>query len=510
MVLAGERIHQPYHHHHPPPPWSWVMVLLSSINLHPSLSMMMLPPFAVQMALGLSISTISKSGRTHCPRFHFHIILRNDGLPNPKTLRRQVSQSCYNNVDDVDDSTRFSAVDPHEPSKAELEIMQLAQSHFSAQALLAAIRVGAFDVLEFDPNGDESGASLSLTVDEIITKIHRFGANAASINRDALFRCLRLICSSGVMKEVINDANELAFLLTETGRLLQRSRRNNESPSMASFVLHWCETPLWNAWSHLPDYVAGRINNLSPEGDDTLEKPFDITSPPFDRANGMSASEYYKAHASSCSHRNAVARYASSNEIESILDAMQSSSVLNESILAGKTVVDIGGGYGDLINAMAVSMPSIGECYCLDLPDVIDDAISTTTNNYNKNLVSGNMFDASTIPQCDYIITKHVLCDFSDEDVVRALHSFHMVLSSNKGKGGGKVVIMDAVLPNGNDLNGKWNAALSYDVLLMLTGRRGERSRIEWSNLAEKAGFVLEDVVSTSSVTVDLAILSPK
>jgi len=110
--------------------------------------MMMLPPFAVQMALGLSISTISKSGRTHCPRFHFHIILRNDGLPNPKTLRRQVSQSCYNNVDDVDDSTRFSAVDPHEPSKAELEIMQLAQSHFSAQALLAAIRVGAFDVLE--------------------------------------------------------------------------------------------------------------------------------------------------------------------------------------------------------------------------------------------------------------------------------------------------------------------------------------------------------------------------
>jgi ubiquinone/menaquinone biosynthesis C-methylase UbiE len=256
--------------------------------------------------------------------------------------------------------------------------------------------------------------------------------------------------------------------------------------------------------------VAGKSNNLSPEGDDNLEKFFDITSPPFDRANGMSASEYYKEHASSCSHRNAVARYASSKEIKSILDAMQSSLVLNESILAGKTLVDIGGGYGDLINAMTVSMPSIGECYCLDLPHVIDDAISTTTNNYNNNLVSGNMFDASTIPQCDYIITKHVLCDFSDEDVVRALQSFHTVLSSNKGDGGGKVVIMDAVLPNGQDLNGKWNAALSYDVLLMLTGRRGERSRVEWTNLAEKAGFVLEDVLSTSSVTVDLAILSPK
>jgi hypothetical protein len=71
--------------------------------------------------------------------------------------------------------------------------MQLAQSHFSAQALMAAIRVGAFDVLEFDPNGDESLASSSLTVDEIIAKIHRFDEDAASINRDALFRCLRLL-----------------------------------------------------------------------------------------------------------------------------------------------------------------------------------------------------------------------------------------------------------------------------------------------------------------------------
>ena len=113
------------------------------------------------------------------------------------------------------------------------------------------------------------------------------------------------------------------------------------------------------------------------------------------------------------------------------------------------------------------------------------------------------MFDPSTIPPCDLIITKHVLCDFSDDDVIRALRSFHKSLVR-----GGKLVIMDAVLPNGSDLNRKWNAAVSFDVLLMLTGRRGERSRWEWSNLGQIAGFVMEDVLSTSSVTVDLAILS--
>ena len=155
-----------------------------------------------------------------------------------------------------------------------------------------------------------------------------------------------------------------------------------------------------------------------------------------------------------------------------------------------------------MIHAIESSIPTVGQCYCLDLPDVIDDAISTN-NKIIAKLVPGNMFDQSTIPPCDFIFTKHVLCDFSDKDVVSALQSFHKSLSS-----GGKLVIMDAVLPNGGDLNGKWNPAVSFDVLLMLTGRRGKRSRLEWSNLGRMAGFVLEDVLSTSSVTVDLAVLS--
>ena len=456
-------------------------------------SMMFLPSFSFRMVLGLSTCTTSKSGRIHCPRCQIRFLTSG----HPITL----SRAAHQRIDGDGDLHEHLQL----PSKAEMNIMQLAQSHFSAQALLATIRIGAFDVLGFDLNGDDYRA-LSMTVDEIISEIHSFDSDAATINRGALFRCLRLLCSSGVIKEVINEANESAFLLTGTGRLLQRSTtHNSDSPNMSAFVLHWCELPLWNAWSHLPDYVSGKSSNFL-----LLEtsNPFDLTSPPFDRANGMSASEYYKQHPSSCSHRNAVAKYASSKEIKSILDAMQSSSVLNESILAGRTVVDIGGGYGDLANAMKDSMPTIGDWYCLDLPDVIADAISTTLcNNYRDNLVSGNMFDASTIPDCDYIITKHVLCDFSDEDVVRALQTFHTALSSKVGTSG-KVVIMDAVLPNGDDLNGKWNAALSYDVLLMLTGRRGERSRVEWSNLAKRAGFVLEDVLSTSSVTVDLAILS--
>ena len=366
------------------------------------------------------------------------------------------------------------------PSGIETKILQLAQSHFIGQALLTLIRVGVLDVLE---------TTEALTIDEIITKIND---STSTINREALFRCLRLVCTSGVVGETSKqvDGNmESAYFATDIGMRLQIAA----DQSMAPFILHWLENPLWNAWSQLPNYV---------------ESASDINIPSFDRANGMSASEFYLQNTESCSHRNAVARYASTKEITSIIDAMKQSSSLNEFALSNKIIVDIGGGYGDFVNALKESIPTVGNCYCLDLPDVIEDAtatVSVSKDDIKHTLVAGNMFDPTTIPQCDVIFTKHVLCDFSDDDVVQALLSFRSALAdSNEGK----VIIMDAVLPNGDDLNGKWNAAVSFDVLLMLSGRRGERSRLEWSNLAKKAGFVLEYVLATSAVTVDLAVLS--
>jgi len=363
-------------------------------------------------------------------------------------------------------------------SQAEMDLLQLAQGHFASQSLVTAIKCGVFDVL----------STSSLTVDEIISKIVQ--GNASTINRDALFRCMRLLCTTGVINETINKDNDSAFLLTDMGRLLQSQSisESDDESSMAPFILHWSSHELWDSWLQLPSYVVG---------DD------DSNLPPFDRAHNMSCSDYYKNNTEECEHRNDVARQTSRKEIDSILDALQ----VLESSLVGKTIVDIGGGYGDLMYALIASMP-VGKCYCLDLPGVIEDAISTTTDSDNNDdthvsLIPGDMFDTSSIPQCDYIFTKHVLCDFCDEDVVRALQSFHKALSK-----GGKCIIMDAVLPNCDDLNGKWNAAVSFDVLLMLSGRRGERSRLEWSNLAKKAGFVLDVVLLTSSVTVDLAILS--
>ena len=73
------------------------------------------------------------------------------------------------------------------------------------------------------------------------------------------------------------------------------------------------------------------------------------------------------------------------------------------------------------------------------------------------NLLPGNMFHPSTIPSCDLIVTRTYYAFFSDEDVIGALQLFHKALSKE-----GKVVIMDAVLSNRNNLNGQWNTAACW------------------------------------------------
>ena len=357
-------------------------------------------------------------------------------------------------------------------STAELEMMKLAQSHFVAQSLRAVLLVGLFDVLSCEE---------PLTIDEMISRLPSSSAKAtpqAKINRDGLHRCLRLLCTAGVTKETgkgVEDV-ESAYCLTEMGSTLQTSPEKGSS--MASFAWHWTEPSLWQSWAALPEYISGIDER-----------------PPFDQANLMPASEYYSSSPESRRHRNAVARWASGKELSSMMDSWQQSETLPD--LNDKVICDIGGGYGEAAIAIRRTFGNVKKAFCLDLPAVINDA----SHVEGVELIAGDMFDSSTIPECDVILTKHVLCDFDDDDVVTALVSFKEALPDD-----GRVVIADAVLPNDEELN-EWSPTVSFDVCLSLTGRRAERSKREWSRLAKMAGFVVIDSFSTSAVTVDLLVL---
>eukprot|EP00957_Ditylum_brightwellii_P179531 13676831-Ditylum_brightwellii.AAC.1 len=131
----------------------------------------------------------------------------------------------------------------------------------------------------------------------------------------------------------------------------------------------------------------------------------------------MSIVDFYKTNKESAKHRNGVARLISPGEIQAVIDGFDWKS------LSGKTIVDVGGGYGDMMNAIAKKFPNI-KCLCMDLPEVI--AAASPPPSSPVKLVGGDMFES--IPPCDVVFMKHVFCDWSDEDSVKILQSCNLAL----------------------------------------------------------------------------------
>lgn len=182
----------------------------------------------------------------------------------------------------------------------------------------------------------------------------------------------------------------------------------------------------------------------------------------------------------------------SSGEIPAILEGY------DWNLLTNKTVVDIGGGYGDMMRAIHSHFPGI-HCKCLDLPNVIADAIPLE----GIELITGDMFDVSTIPSCDVIFMKHVLCDWCDQDAVTILRNCHTALSLD-----GKLILADALLNSGNEAYNSQQIQTYIDVLLMVAGFRMERSRAQLSNVANQACFEIESVTPTKSLSVNITVLT--
>ena len=99
---------------------------------------------------------------------------------------------------------------------------------------------------------------------------------------------------------------------------------------------------------------------------------------------------------------------AARTEVPAILGAYDWAAV---GLQGSGTVVDIGGGYGELSEALHLAHPKL-RCINFDLPGVIAEAPAREGVSH----VAGDMFDTRTIPECDVLLMKHVLADWSDEN----------------------------------------------------------------------------------------------
>ncbi|XP_020416249.1 trans-resveratrol di-O-methyltransferase-like [Prunus persica] len=154
------------------------------------------------------------------------------------------------------------------------------------------------------------------------------------------------------------------------------------------------------------------------------------------------------------------------------------------------SLVDVGGGTGNMAKAIAKAFPNIN-CTVLDQPHVVANLQGT----HNLDFVGGDMFDK--IPPANAIFLKWILHDWSDEESVKILKkSKEAILSKNEG---GKVIILEInVSPDNKKMDKKSiETQLMWDMLMMVNLNGKERSEAEWEKLFLTVGFSLYKITHT-------------
>jgi predicted O-methyltransferase YrrM len=105
-------------------------------------------------------------------------------------------------------------------------------------------------------------------------------------------------------------------------------------------------------------------------------------------------------------------------------------------------------------------------------------------------IVSGDFF--TSVPEGgDAYIMKHILHDWDDERAIQILRNCHSAM-----RRGGKVLIVDAVIPPGNAAH--FGKLLDLEMLA-LTPRGRERTQAEFRDLLQRSGFKLRRVIPTET-----------
>ncbi len=144
-----------------------------------------------------------------------------------------------------------------------------------------------------------------------------------------------------------------------------------------------------------------------------------------------------------------------------------------------ETIVDVGGGDGSLLVALIEGRPGL-RGIVVDLPETVRD--ETALGN-RIEFVAGSFFER--VPAGDVYVLGTILHNWDDEAAAAILHTIR-----SDAPAGARVLILDAVVPAGNDPHGaKW---LDLLMLALFSGR--ERTETEWRTLLESTGLYIDAI----------------
>lgn len=314
-------------------------------------------------------------------------------------------------------------------------LMDLAMDYVFPAALRAAAALGVADHLA---RGPRPVAELAEAV----------GADPLN-----LYRTLRLLATRGIFAE--DDAGR--FALTPAAELL----RTDVPSSFRSAVLMLTDQAFW-----LP---AGGLEDIVRTGTSSFERLF-----------GMSFFDHFARDADTAAifHVGMASMSAPENPIVARAYDFPPAAV----------VVDLGGGHGGLLLAVLREHPGL-HGVLFDQPHVLQEhRLGELAADDRWDLVAGDFFTEA--PPGDLYLIKRILHDWDDEHCLRILRHCRQAVSDH-----GRVLVIDAVVPPGNDPDpGK-----VIDLLMMSSFTGRERTRAEFDTLFAEAGLRLTRVIPTGT-----------
>lgn len=320
-----------------------------------------------------------------------------------------------------------------------LALRNIVSQLWKPQAIHVAVRLNLAEALA---NGPQTVAQL---------------AEATGTHAPSLYRLLRALARIGAFIEL--DGSR--FANSELSDLL----RPDVPGSMYAMVITMGDW-VWRAWGELLYSVQ-------------------TGEPGFDKFHGMPVWRYF-------TERDPAAG-ALFNKAMSDNSCAMSLPIAQAADLPGvRTVVDVGGGHGDLLTTLLATHPLIEKGVLFDQPHVIDEARAALgpALDATVQLESGDFFTA--LPAgADAYVMKFILHDWDDTACVKLLANCRRAMAPH-----GRVLAAELIVdPDHSD---EFTYFLDLQMLVNFTGR--ERTAAEFQALYDAAGLRLTRIIPTASI----------
>lgn len=279
-------------------------------------------------------------------------------------------------------------------------------------------------------------------------------ARASNVDSRALCRFLRVLAAEGLFVEEPGGT----FSLTPAGGLLR-----DDAPGS---LRHFCDLmggQAYQVWAHAMHSVR-------------------TGKPAFDHVHGQPYFDWIAQRPEDA---------AAFNKAQAGLVRLRMLPLLERDWHDTRTVVDIGGGNGELLTALLDRHHHL-DGVVLELPHVVAQAPRADRIRW----VAGDFFDEVPAGADTYVLAQ-VLHDWDDEKAGAILGTCRRAMSA-----GSRVLIVDQVIPD--DTAPHPGKLLDLHMLVLLGGQ--ERTENSWRKLLDQSGFVLRSITEGARSAVLEAI----